>query len=90
MINYIFYIIYIFSQFLFANDDVVDWDKDTIKTNLHSFDVSLWSSGYEEIPWGMTFLPNGKMLVSDISGVLYLVSSDGKEKKKYKWRSKNF
>ena len=41
MINYIFYIIYIFSQFLFANDDVVDWDKDTIKTNAMSQSATL-------------------------------------------------
>ena len=53
-----------------------DFDSDTVKTNEHSFAVSLFSDGYE-IPWGMAFLPNKELLVSDRSGKLYRVSSDG-------------
>ena len=54
-----------------------DFDSDFVKTSEHSFTVSLFSDGYE-IPWGMAFLPNSELLVSDRSGKLYRVSADGK------------
>ena len=54
-----------------------DFDSDFVKTREHSFSVSLFSEGYE-IPWGMAFLPNRDLLVSDRSGKLYRVSANGK------------
>jgi aldose sugar dehydrogenase len=30
-----------------------------------------------ESPWAMTFLPDGRMLITEKSGTLYLVSADG-------------
>jgi glucose/arabinose dehydrogenase len=33
-----------------------------------------------ESPWAMTFMPDGRMLVTEKSGILYLVSADGKER----------
>jgi len=30
-----------------------------------------------EVPWGMAFLPNGGMLVTDRNGTMYLISKDG-------------
>ncbi len=44
-----------------------DWDADTVHTSLLSYKVELFSDGYV-IPWGMSFLPDGDLLVSDISG----------------------
>lgn len=42
----------------------------------------LWMSAYAEFnePWAMTFLPDGRMLVTEKSGTMLLVSSDGKSK----------
>ena len=57
----------------------VDWDADTIQTSLLSYKVELFSDGYI-IPWGMSFLPNGDLLVSDISGKIYRTNSNGGEK----------
>ena len=43
-----------------------DFDSDIVDTEQHTFSVSLFSEGYE-IPWGMAFLPNRDLLVSDRS-----------------------
>ena len=34
-----------------------------------------------ESPWAMTFLPDGRMLITEEAGTLYLVSADGKQRK---------
>ena len=81
MIRALFYVLMFQSQLLWSNNEVDDWDLDTVQTRLHTFEVSLWAEGFEEIPWGMAFLPNQEMLVTDISGILYKVSSNGKQKK---------
>ena len=65
------------SVFTFAQD----FDGGIVKTNEATFAVNSFSSGYN-IPWGMTFLPNGEMLVSDISGKLFRVFNNGKQKKR--------
>ena len=65
---------YVLSLSVFAQD----FDSGVVKTNEHSFTVSTFSDGFE-IPWGMAFLPNNDLLVSDRSGKLYRVSNDGKE-----------
>ncbi len=33
-----------------------------------------------ESPWAMTFLPDGRMLITEKAGILYLVSADGKQR----------
>jgi len=33
-----------------------------------------------ESPWAMTFLPDGRMLVTEKAGILYLVSADGQQR----------
>lgn len=33
-----------------------------------------------EAPWAMTFLPDGRMLITEKSGTLYLVSADGQQR----------
>ena len=71
------YIIYITlgAHILFADD----WDNDVITTDLESYNVKLFSDGYI-IPWGMAFLPDGSLLVNDISGKMYKVSENGERK----------
>jgi glucose/arabinose dehydrogenase len=34
-----------------------------------------------ESPWSMTFLPDGRMLITEKSGTLYVVSADGQQRK---------
>ncbi|HEY6915552.1 MAG TPA: PQQ-dependent sugar dehydrogenase, partial [Paludibacter sp.] len=48
--------------------------KDTIKSANFSFVLKEVTSGNLPIPWGLAFLPNGDMLVTEKSGKLYLVS----------------
>ena len=62
---------YVLSLSVFAQD----FDLGVVKTNEHSFTVSTFSDGYE-IPWGMAFLPNNDLLVSDRSGNCLLYTSD--------------
>jgi glucose/arabinose dehydrogenase len=62
-------------QYLFADD----WDLNKIKTSLLEYNVESFSDGFV-IPWGMTFLPDGSLIVNDISGKMYKLSSDGKKK----------
>ncbi len=35
-----------------------------------------------EAPWAMTFLPDGRMLITEKSGALYVVSADGQQRKR--------
>ena len=70
----------VFNQ-LIANE--FDFDKTVVKTKHLSFEVSHFSDGYE-IPWGMAFLPDHRMLVTDISGSLWLLSKNGEKISKIK------
>lgn len=38
-------------------------------------------AGFES-PWAMTFLPDGRMLITEKAGALYLVSADGQQRKR--------
>ena len=35
-----------------------------------------------ESPWAMTFLPDGRMSITEKSGILYVVSTDGQQRKR--------
>jgi len=48
--------------------------KETIKSANFSFVLKEVTSGNLSIPWGMAFLPNGDMLVTEKSGKLYQIS----------------
>ena len=65
---------------LFSQNIGDDWDQGSYDTQLLSFQVNTFSTGYD-IPWGMAFLPNGELLVTDISGSLWRVSKNGREKR---------
>ena len=75
MIIQIIFTIVLGTQFVIAED----WDSDVVNTDLETYDVKLFSEGYI-IPWGMAFLPDGSLLVNDISGKMYKVSENGERK----------
>ena len=74
VINIIFTIV-LGTPFLMADD----WDSGLVNTDLEAYNVKLFSEGYI-IPWGMSFLPDGSLLVNDISGKMYKVSENGEKK----------
>ena len=79
MIIKIIFTLVLGSQFLISDD----WDSDKIITDLETYRVKLFSEGYV-IPWGMAFLPDGNLLVNDISGKMYKVAQNGKTKAEIK------
>jgi glucose/arabinose dehydrogenase len=48
----------------------------TMKTETAKLDVTIFAKGLEH-PWGMAFLPDGRMLVTERPGRLRLVATDG-------------
>ena len=58
----------------FTWGQTVDWDSDIVKTSLLSYKAELVSDGYV-LPWGMSFLPDGDLIVSDISGKIYQIKN---------------
>lgn len=46
------------------------------QTNSHSIETSTFADGLNK-PWGMTFLPNGKLLVTEKQGQLRLINTTG-------------
>ncbi len=49
----------------------------TIKSERQTFRLETFAAGLD-LPWGMTFLPDGSMLVSDRVGVIRTIAKDGK------------
>ncbi len=62
-------------------DESYGWDTSVEKSDKESFIVENFIDGFE-IPWGMCFLPNEDLLVSDRNGTLWQIKKDGKSKKK--------
>ncbi|WP_258105434.1 PQQ-dependent sugar dehydrogenase [Marinoscillum sp. MHG1-6] len=52
-------------------------ESDTFKTAQFSFHLDTVFTG-GEIPWGMDFFPDGAMIVTDRSGTIFHVGTDGK------------
>ena len=59
--------------------DIQNWDDSVEKTKKETFRVETFIEGFDT-PWGMVFLPNQNLIVSDRNGSLWLV--DYKEKSK--------
>ena len=65
----------IISGLVFSNDS---FDNKVIKTEELELEVRSFATGFE-IPWGMVFLPDTSMLVTDLSGYLFRVYQDGRK-----------
>ena len=50
-----------------------DWDTRIVKTEKVSFQVETYADGFE-IPWGMAFLPDNRMMVTDRIGDLWIIA----------------
>ena len=66
--------------FLFAND-LQNWDDAIEKTQKETFRVETFAEGFD-IPWGMAFLPNKDLIVSDRNGNLWRIKHKSKIKNK--------
>ena len=76
MVNLLFLIM----PFLFAND-LQNWDDAIEKTQKETFRVETFAEGFD-IPWGMAFLPNKDLIVSDRNGNLWRIKYKSKIKTK--------
>jgi glucose/arabinose dehydrogenase len=64
---------------LVADDS--DWDASIYNTEKVSFIVQTYIDGFD-IPWGMAFMPDKRMLVTDRIGDIWIVAKDGTDKVK--------
>ena len=64
---------------IFFNNNMQDWDYSIQKTEKATFKVETFSDGFD-VPWGMAFLPDGNLLVSDRSGDLWKIKKNGSSK----------
>ena len=74
------FLLFLLSSLIKASD-IQNWDDSVEKTKKETFRVETFIDGFD-IPWGMVFLPNQNLIVSDRNGSLWLV--DYKEKSKTK------
>ena len=74
------FLLFLLSSLIKAGD-IQNWDDSVEKTKKETFRVETFIDGFD-IPWGMVFLPNQNLIVSDRNGSLWLV--DYKEKSKTK------
>ena len=67
-------------SFPIAND-FQNWDDYVGKTEKETFRIETFVDGFD-IPWGMAFLPNKDLIVSDINGNLWQINYKSKNKTK--------
>lgn len=60
-----------------ASTKTVDPDKQVVQSEKQTFRIDVVARGLE-LPWGMVFLPDGRMLVSERPGRLRIIGKDGK------------
>ena len=73
-------LLFLIIPFLFAND-LQNWDDAIEKTQKETFRVETFAEGFD-IPWGMAFLPNKDLIVSDRNGNLWRIKYKSKIKTK--------
>ena len=78
MQNFLFIALFIVLP-LVADDS--DWDASIHNTEKVSFQVQTYIDGFD-IPWGMAFMPDKRMLVTDRIGDIWIVAKDGTNKVK--------
>ena len=78
MQNFLFIALFIVLP-LVADDS--DWDASIHNTEKVSFQVQTYIDGFD-IPWGMAFMPDKRMLVTDRIGDIWIVAKDGTDKVK--------
>jgi len=69
-------VLFLMPPFLIANN-FQRWDDSIEKTEKEVFKVETFADGFD-IPWGMAFLPNKDLIVSDRNGSLWLVNYKSK------------
>jgi glucose/arabinose dehydrogenase len=73
-----FLLLFFISSYVNAND-VQNWEEAIEKTIKETFKVETFVDGFD-IPWGMAFLPNQNLIVSDKNGNLWQVDYNKKKK----------
>ena len=73
-------LLFLIMPFLFAND-LQNWDDAIEKTQKETFRVETFAEGFDT-PWGMAFLPNKDLIVSDRNGNLWRIKYKSKIKTK--------
>ncbi len=59
--------------------NIQNWDDSIEKTEKETFGVETFADGFD-IPWGMAFLPNKNLIVSDRNGDLWEINYNNKNK----------
>ena len=71
-------VLFLIPPFLIANN-FQNWDDSIEKTEKETFKIETFIDGFD-VPWGMAFLPNKNLIVSDRNGILWLVDYKSKTK----------
>ncbi len=71
-------VLFLIPPFLIANN-FQNWDDSIEKTEKETFKIETFIDGFD-VPWGMAFLPNKNLIVSDRNGSLWLVDYKSKTK----------
>ncbi len=74
-------ILIFFNLELVHANEIQNWDDSIEKTKKETFQVETYVDGFD-IPWGITFLPNKNLIVSDRNGDLWKVNYNNRKKTK--------
>ena len=72
-------ILFFFNLELVHANEIQNWDDSIEETKKETFQVETYVDGFD-IPWGMTFLPNKNLIISDKNGDLWEINYENKKK----------